>query len=347
MLLHTSEESETRTLTRVGIALAVVLAVVVTSYLVIKPFDGGSQNDISITIETPYVGEGVTTGTSLVMHGIRVGKVTDVLSHPGGGVRLKTVLDARATAGLTDTMKIDFRPINYFGVTGVNLKAGAGGQLLRDGDHVIATPEGNFALQALLTRLGQITTGVVTPQLIHVIEWGTRYTDALNPLVETMLIATNAVAKIQTVSTEQLLNNTAGISVAFPGFVNSLVQAGDNFIVANNYQQISLRDISEDYWQNRVIPVVDEAQYSLFAAVGRVVSNHMNDLLPVTDLVKALTDVAPPLLRPEDTAQFLVEMRTRLEKMYGGTPEQRALQVRIVLDSLPGIAAPLDAIGGP
>jgi hypothetical protein len=92
---------------------------------------------------------------------------------------------------------------------------------------------------------------------------------------------------------------------------------------------------------------VDEAQFSLFAAVGRVVSNHMNDLLPVTDLVKALMDVAPPLLRPEDTADFLVEMRTRLEKMYGGTPDQRALQVRIVLDSLPGIAAPLNAIGGP
>ena len=244
-------------------------------------------------------------------------------------------------------MKIDFRPINYFGVTGINLQAGAGGQLLRDGDHVITSPEGNFALQALLTRLGQITTGVVTPQLIHVIEWATRYTDALNPLVETMLIASSAVAQVQTVSTEKLLNNTTGISVAFPGFVNSLVQAGDNFIVPNNYQRITLGDISEDYWQNRVVPVVDEAQYSLFAAVGRVVSNHMNDLLPVTDLVKALTDVAPPLLRPEDTGQFLVEMRTRLEKMYGGTPEQRALQVRIVLDSLPGIAAPLNAIGGP
>jgi hypothetical protein len=43
---------------------------------------------------------------------------------------------------------------------------------------------------------------------------------------------------------------------------------------------------------------------------------------------------------------MLVELRTRFQKLYGGTPEQRALQVRVVLDNLPGIAAPIDAIGG-
>lgn len=45
-------------------------------------------------------------------------------------------------------------------------------------------------------------------------------------------------------------------------------------------------------------------------------------------------------------SEMLVELRTRLEKMYAGTPEQRALQVRILLDSMPGVAAPLAAAGG-
>jgi hypothetical protein len=54
----------------------------------------------------------------------------------------------------------------------------------------------------------------------------------------------------------------------------------------------------------------------------------------------------PPLMRPQGMSEMLVELRSRLEKMYGGTPEQRALQVRIVLDSLPGVAAPLGAVGG-
>jgi hypothetical protein len=42
---------------------------------------------------------------------------------------------------------------------------------------------------------------------------------------------------------------------------------------------------------------------------------------------------------------LLAELRSRFEKMYAGTPEQRALRVRIVLDSLPGVAAPLGAMG--
>lgn len=91
---------------------------------------------------------------------------------------------------------------------------------------------------------------------------------------------------------------------------------------------------------------MDEASNGLFGAVGRLEATHVDDLLPVIDSVKALTDVVPPLIRPEGITQMLVELRSRLEKMYAGTPEQRAMQVRIVLDSLPGVAAPLAAMGG-
>jgi hypothetical protein len=62
---------------------------------------------------------------------------------------------------------------------------------------------------------------------------------------------------------------------------------------------------------------------------------------------QAIMDTTAPLLRPEGVGDTLVELRHRFEKLYNGTPEQRALQVRIVLDKLPGIAAPVDAMGGP
>jgi hypothetical protein len=75
--------------------------------------------------------------------------------------------------------------------------------------------------------------------------------------------------------------------------------------------------------------------------------SHVGDLLPLVDSIKALTDVVPPLIRPEAIGNMLVELRSRFEKMYAGSPEERALKVRIVLDSLPGVAAPLSAMGGP
>jgi hypothetical protein len=86
---------------------------------------------------------------------------------------------------------------------------------------------------------------------------------------------------------------------------------------------------------------------NLFGAIGKLEYSHTEDLLPVVDSITALTDVVPSLIRPVGISEMLVELRSRIEKMYEGGPEQRAMQVRIVLDSLPGIAAPLAAVGAP
>lgn len=344
-LLHTSDKSEARTLTIVGVTIALVFAVAAVSLYVFNPFGDRAKGDISVSIDTPYVGQGIAAGTALVMHGVTVGKVTGVSSLPGGGVRLNADLHTHSTRGLTDTMQVDFRPINYFGVTGINLSAGSGGQALHDGVRISTIPLGNFTLQTLLTRLGEITTGVVTPQLIQVIDRATRYTDALNPLIETMLIAANAVAEVQTVSTEQLLINTTGVSVAFPGFVNSAVKGGDNFIWPGNYLKIAIKDLPQDHYE-RDYEFLKEANVGLFRSLGQLLRTHSADLYPVTEIVSTLFGVVPPLIRPVDTANMMTELRTRFEKMYQGTPEQRALQVRIVLDSLPGVAAPIAAVGG-
>jgi hypothetical protein len=340
VLLRVSEESETRTLTIVGTAVVLCAAAAVL-LIAMNPFGGRADGRISVAIDTPYVGQGVATGTALIMHGVKVGEVTGVASLHGGGVRLDADLQTKAVAALTDAVNIDFRPANYFGVTGINLIAGTGGQALRDGSRVNTVPKGNFTLQALLSRLGEVSTGAITPQLIHVIERATRYTDAMNPLIETMLTVAEAVADVQTVPLYPLLRNATGVSVALPSFVDAASDAGDYF--ENN----GFAEVSEDVFQKRYIKTFELAATSLFGAVGRLESRYVDELLPAVNSLKAVTDVVPALIRPEDFAQTLVELRSRFEKMYAGTPEQRALQVRIVLDSLPGVAAPLGVMGGP
>jgi len=127
-----------------------------------------------------------------------------------------------------------FPPINYFGVTGINVTAHPGGQVLHDGMQIHSPPPENFTLQALLSRLGEVSAGALTPQLISVIDRSVRYTDALNPLVETMVIALSAVADVQNVPTARLLTNATGISVAFPSFVDAFGDFGDHFIAARD-----------------------------------------------------------------------------------------------------------------
>jgi hypothetical protein len=348
VLLRGSAESEARTLTIVGTAVVLCLAVI-GMLIAYNPFAGLAGRPISVTIDAPYVGQGVAKGTAVVMHGVKVGEVTDVSSLAGGAVRLIADLQPKPVVGLTNAMNIDFRPVNYFGVTGINVMPHTGGQPLRDGMRIDTVPKGNFTLQALLFRLGEISTGVLTPQMIRVVDRSTRYLDALDPLIETMLISANAVAEVQTVRTAQLLSNTTKLSVPFPPFVDSLTETGDRYIHADQVSalHISLQQMSEQGFNSREKEALHFAAVNIFGAAGNLLQSHVGDLLPLVDSIKALTDVVPPLIRPEAIANMLVELRSRFEKMYAGTPEERALKVRIVLDSLPGVAAPLSAMGAP
>lgn len=348
MLLRGSEQSQARTLTLIGGAVVVVFAIA-AAVIIGKPFSRPPDDEVSISMDMPYLGQGVIEGTALVMHGVQVGTVTGITSMPGGNIRVDAALQKVAVAGLTDTMQVDYRPINYFGVSGINVVQGTGGQALRNGMQLTVAPKGNFTLQAMLTSFGRLSDKVITPQLIHVIDWITRYTDGLDPLIETVFIATGALADVQRVSTAQLTTNTAGIVVTAPGLVNALSVAGDAVSHAdNNWMHEGAGDLSDHQWYDTYgIPYLKAVTDGIFGSMGKLEASHVGDLLPLVTGVKALTDTVPPLMRPVGIGDTLAELRRRFEAMYGGTPEHRALQVRILLDSLPGVAAPVDALGGP
>jgi hypothetical protein len=340
-------EAHQRRLTLVGVAI-VACVCVVGMLIAVNPFAGRSTGLISITINAPDIGQGVIEGTDVVMHGVAVGEVAAVSILGGGDVRLNLDLQKDPIAELTDSMQIDFRPTNYFGVTGVNLIPRTGGQALRDGTEITTVPKGNFTIQALLYRLGEVSTGTLTQRLVDVIDRATRYTDAFDPLIETVLISADAVAQVQTVSTERLLANATGLSVVFPSAVDALMDTGWNFIHDDtNWVHKAHADYTDDEWQNLFIATDDEASGALFATIGKLESSDAYDLRPLIDTFNSVFAVVPPLIRPEGFAQMLKELRTRFEKMYGGTPDQRALQVQLILDNLPGVAAPVNTMGGP
>jgi hypothetical protein len=376
-LLNTSAESETRILSRIG-GLGVLLIAIAAGVYFIDPFARPPRDVVSVAIETPYVGQGVAVGTPVIMHGVKIGQVTSVSSIPGSGVRLKTDFQRRYTRGLTDAMGIDYRPSNYFGVTGINVIPAQSGRPLESGMQISLMPKGNFSLQALLYRLGEVANGVLNQRMISVIERATRYADGLNPLLETVLMIGNSVATVQTVSTERLLRNTAGVSVAFPGFVDGAISAGNEYIHTdltdlnpkrfdeikktwNAYpvlgdelmkrmdatsKFLQKEKNSEKFWSDIFIPVFDAARTDLFGRVGYLEGSHVNDLFPLLESIRGLADTVPKIVLPENFAYTVTELRTRLERMYAGSGEQRALQVRIVLDRLPGVAAPLGQMGG-
>lgn len=366
-MLRGSENSQNQVLAAIG--SAVVLCALLAALVVeVNPFSGRPEGQMSIAIETPYLGQGVEVGTQMVLHGVKVGQVQNVTSLPGGGVRLATDLDKRPVAGLTDTMAIDFRPINYFGVPGINIIPSPGGQALHDGSKISVVPAGNFTIPELLTQLGDISRSALTPRLITVVDRVTRYTDGLDPLFESMLMATRAVADVQKVPTARLLANSATAVAALPPFADAVVDAGirsfdsqyspvpNGSAIAvsdkltqrppfnEGFRNPTLAEAPSWFFYENYKAFLELAANGLFLSVGTLANSHVDDLLPLVTGIKSLSNTAPALLRPNDIAKTLAEARSRLETLFGGNGEQRALRVRILLDSLPGMAVPLGVI---
>lgn len=374
-LLRVSEQKQNRIFVMIGagfVAILLILALLYTT--VINPSGKTPKDTITVAFDTPFVGQGVNSGTAVILHGVEVGKVTEVSRTDGDRVRLDVELQQAPTKGLTDAVGIDFRPANYFGVTGVNLIPADHGQLLANGSSITIEAAGNLTLQTLLFRLGEITHDVVTPKLISVMDRATRYTDALNPLFETMIQVSTTVTDIQTVPTEQLLRNTTAAMVGVPAFLDGAINAGQGYIwnaigahvdaddiraqtrylkyydkQKTDYFNSALADLQADpdkFVYGRLREYFVGAKFDLFSKFGDLEGSHTYDLFPMLASVKALADVVPRLVQPEDLGNKLGELRSRLTRMYEGSGDQRALQVHVVLDQLPGVQAPLSVMLG-
>lgn len=375
-LLRVNDQQHKRILTAIGGGFVVLAVVSLLLYFVVVSSSGESaKGTMSVAVETPYVGQGVDDGTAVILHGVRVGQVKEISKLGIQRVRLNLELQGGPTKGLTDAVGIDFRPANYFGVTAINLIPADHGRVLRDGASISVTPKGNFALQTLLFRLGQLSHDVVTPQLISVMDRATRYTDALNPLFETMILVSTTVTNVQTVSTQQLLRNTAAVTAGLPPVLNATFSTGNDYLTTDfgtgfDAAKTRAENRSLAYYDKPMLDYYNEAshtlatdpnkfvfgrvaewitvgaQFDLFSKVGNLLSSHTYDLFPLLDEVRVMADVVPRLVSPADIGFKLGELRSRLERMYAGSGDQRALQVRIVLDQLPGVAAPLGIVLG-
>lgn len=373
ILLRVDERRHRRILTAIGAGfLTIALSAVWLYTTVINPPGQLSEDNIVVSIETPYVGEGVDTGTAVILHGLKVGEVKRISKLAGTRVRLDVELQKSPTKGLTDAVRIDFRPANYFGVTGINLIPTDHGQVLRNGASISVTPGGNFTLQALLYRTGELSDQVTTPKLVSVINRATRYTDALNPLFETLIQVSTTITDVQQVSTEQLLRNATATAVGIPPLMDAVLSAGDHYLntsIGDGFDPEATRahnpyyqyysDTQKKYFDDatevlatdpekfvwgRVQEYFVGAQYDLFSKIGEIEMTHMYELFPLLEHVRIMADVVPRLVNPVELGDKLRELRSRLERMYIGSGDQHALQVRILLDQLPGIAAPLGVV---
>ncbi|WP_280426642.1 Mce family protein [Nocardia carnea] len=325
--------------------LALAGAVLAGAVWIYPHYDG--PDGLVLDIDVPYVGPGVGTGTKVILHGAEVGEVTALDKTRPDTVRMNVTLDPGEIDGLTDTFALDFRPQNYFGITAVNLARRPGGAALAAGDILERMPAGDFTMSTMLEKGSVAIDGTLTTSMVESLDKVVRYTDGLTPLIQSGIVFADRVAATQQSLPTELLRYTNDILAVLPAFSGAAVEALA-FVYDSVYNRRPDGSVGvDDEFMDYSDAGLELAANSLFGKAGSLLASHGAELTPVALLVKALTGVLPNILDEGAAPAKLRELIDRYQAAFTGPEGAKTLNLRVVLDDLPMLAAPLAVTGVP
>lgn len=352
MTRHTNQDfirggvaGQVRTLTMAGIAAMVAGALVLTVVVIVYP-RATEPSGTRFSVIVPTLGPGVKQGSKVLLRGAAVGEVTEITALDTGEIDLELVLDDSGTAVLTDTFEIDYRPENYFGVTAVYLSSKPGGQAIRPGQVFARNETPDYTMSTMLETGSLVIDGSLTGDVIASLDKVMRYANGLAPLIRSGIIVADQVARTQQQLPSVHLGRINRMLEEFPAFGQEV--AGSLYAIINSrYNQAPVgAPVSPD------IEMIDTTDATLallgsdlFGAAGALLGSHGDEITPLTLAVKEITDPIPGMIGGPDTVAQFAELINRLDGAFTGGPEDKTLQLRVMLRSMPGLAAPMASMG--
>ncbi|MVU80779.1 Mce family protein [Nocardia sp. ET3-3] len=333
----------------VNLTAAVVIVVVIVAIIAVvwvrpryeKP-DG-----LPLSVDVPFVGPGVGVGSKVILRGVEVGEIVGLDKTGNRSVRMRLSLRPSEIRGLTDSFDVDFRPLNYFGIAAVNLVGNPGGGALVADRVLDRTSVGDYTMSTMLEQGSHTIDGTLTESMITALNKVIRYTDGLTPLIQTGIVFADRVAKAQQAFPSELLGRADDILAVLPGFSDQAIQAlYALFDTKFNHRPDGSWGV-DDEMMKRSGEGLDQAANSLFGKAGHLLASHGTELPPVTALVQAMTDALPHLLDGGAAVGKLGMLADRYNSAFSGTDDGKTLNLRVILDELPALAAPLAATGLP
>lgn len=331
------------TLTALGTLLAV--AVIAVAAYVVNVATDGKDGAVRISIETPYVAPGVKPGTKVILHGAAVGTITDLGRTESDVIGMSVSLDPNRIDGLTDAFEIDFRPENYFGVTALNVTPDPGGAPLESGAQLTRGPAGDYTMSTMIERGSVVATGTLSDEMVKTLEKILSYTNGLTPLLRSGLIVADQVAKTQKAVPSELLGNADDILETLPGFLGQTIDSATT-IFEGDYNRLPDGSIGiNDEVLNHSDEGLAVGSSSLFSATGQLLSSHATELTPAAEIVRLFAEPIPGLFGGAALGPRLSIVVDRLTAAFGGTGSHPSLHLRLVMNDLPSIGAPLALAG--
>ncbi|MGW5113465.1 MlaD family protein [Nocardia sp. NPDC004123] len=296
---------------------------------------------VVMRIDTPYVAPGISSGTHVMLHGVPVGTITALDRIDGERVRLTVALQSSRISGLTDAFDIDYRPENYFGVTAVNLIGGTGGRQLTTGLLLRRNPLGDYSMSTMIERGSLVVDGTLTQEMMTTLDKVVRYTDGLNPMIRTGIVLADRIAKTQRALPSSSLSAFNDVADVLPVFLRETT-AGLYGVYDLDYHHLPDGSLgTNDPLLDHASAGLGLASGSLFGAAGKLLASHGDELTPVVKAVQEITDTIPGVLANGSLAGKLQTLVDQYDRAFSGAGATRTLQLRVVLDRLPALAAPL------
>ncbi|MFD1812149.1 Mce family protein [Rhodococcus gannanensis] len=336
-----SARHQSRLLAVTGIG--VVTALCAGAVAVVSLYPRWSEPEgVAVGIEVPYVGPGVAEGTKVVLRGRSVGQVAELDRTESGAVRMKLVLDESQIAGLTDDFELDYRPENYFGTSAVNLVAMPTGAPLRSGTERSLVPRGDYTMSTMIERGSGTIDGTLTGGMIESLDKSVHYLDSVTPWIDTGVLVADRVARTQQALPSDLLARFDDLLEVAPEFVDQAVLALMNIYDSESYNRLPDGSVGVD---DAVFDESDAglalAGNQLFGQAGALLASHGAELTPLIDSATTAVDLFPHLSGGGMTPESARDLARRLDSAFVDGPNGQRLRLRIVLDDLPALAAPL------
>ncbi|MCV7228368.1 MlaD family protein [Mycolicibacterium komossense] len=333
---HSGRSASSRRLRVRGLAVGVVLAV--ATYFLYQQSTGKLDDTFELTVLANSIGEGLAPGAEVKYRGMTIGSVKALESAGYNKQKMTVVLDPRQAKILTTATSARFTSSNVFGTAAVELVSNGDGaplgtnQTLEIGANVQAASVTGLLRQG--QKLSQIIDSADGEHIVNVLR---RHADLTEPVAKSVLDFARILADSQTVPFSQSLSvigsfvNGLNDFVPLMGLINQLLD--------------QLQFLAEPGGADHTNVILQRIG-QLINGGGQIFARNNSWLVP---LVNGLMNAAIPaafavgsLAPAYDRLSGLLDRTSAAFPVRDGKPR---LQVELLLDSMPGLAAALPSPG--
>lgn len=317
-----------------GLAVAVTLIVVAAvAWRSVQPDRHGHT---SFGLIVANIGDGVSAGTTIRLHGLPVGSVSDLQARGPDRQLVTLSVDAARMRELSTTLQARFASANVFGTTVLELVPMPGGSPLSAGAVLdMGDQVGNYTITKILRDSGRAVLDVVTSKLAVSVDGVAELTAQTTPLLASALLAMRTLQRTQNMPLRELLPKVGDVSEGIAAFTPPAVGILDSLA--------SVQALDDPRQVTLAHDTIVEVSNLVFSFAGKMVGA----LGPLSSVMDMLLDLLIPLnqgLRNVDPHQ-VHQLIAGLDGALHRDGDRVDLDTEVLLQGFPAFAVPLQTTG--